>query len=126
MAEADQFPFDLGSPLEKLIPRAKMVSDFFQRADIPFRSENLFRVYRGAAVFAYNFGALNFGQGEEIAAVHAIKALHNISVYLRSEIFEQDLPVKDARSMTVTFGETTNRHLRALKPKKIIKTSERR
>ena len=45
MAEADQFPFDLGSPLEKLIPRAKMVSDFFQRADIPFRSEKIGRAH---------------------------------------------------------------------------------
>lgn len=86
--EAAKFTFDLGSPLEKLIPRGQMVSNFLKHSGLSHKPEYLFMALKGAAVFAYNFGALNFGQGEEVAALHAFLAINNISIYLRSEVNE--------------------------------------
>jgi|SRR3989344_226986 len=123
---AQQFTYDSGSPLGRLIPEMKMVANFIRRPEIQFKREDLYLTLKGAGVFVYNFGALNFGQGEEVAALHALMGINNISVYLASEINEQNLSVKHARLMTVAFGETTNRHLRALKPKKNFQAKKRR
>lgn len=117
--DSEHFTYNLGSPLEKLIPRIKMAANFFKKSKMAHKPENVYLVLKMAGVFAYNFGALNFGQGQEIAAAHALMAVHNVAVCLGTEIARQKLSVKDARLMTVTFGETANRHLKALEPKKI-------
>ena len=120
MAEGDLFTFDSGSPFERLMPREKMVANFIKKSKMPHKPENVYRALRGAGVFAHNFGALDFGQGEEIAAVYALMAVHNLATHLGSEIRDQNLSVKLARMMVVVFGETVNSHLRALKPKKNV------
>ena len=123
---AVELTYDLGSPLEKLIPKMQMVANFIRRPEIQFQPKDLYLTLKGAGVFAHNFGALNFGQGEEIAALHALMGINNISVYLASEINEQNLSVKQARQMVMVFGETTKRHLQTLRPKKNFQAKKRR
>ena len=126
VANTEEIDYRLGSPFEKLISKPKMVSNLLRRLGISHKPEYLQEVYQAAGVFARNFGALNFSEGEEAVSINALAAINNISIYLGKEMSENNLPAKLASQVVMVFGETTNRHLQTLKPKKNFRVKRRR
>ena len=126
VANTEEIDYRLGSPFEKLIPIPKMASSLLKKLGIDHKPNNLKAVYKTAGVFAYNFGALNFAEGEEAVSINALAAINNISLYLAREITEYNLPTKVACQVVMVFGETTNQHLQTLKLKKNFRAKRRR
>src|SRR3989344_7854455 len=126
VAKTEKIDYKLGSPFEKLIPIPKMASSLLKKLGIDHKPNNLKAVYKTAGVFAYNFGALNFAEGEEAVSINALAAINNISLYLAREITEYNLPTKVACQVVMVFGETTNQHLQTLKLKKNFRAKRRR
>ena len=121
------FKFLQGSQFDFLIPQQLMVLNYLRdTGQLPPHPKTIRYVQKSAKVFAYNYGGFNFTESEQLTALSAMIVFGNIARYIGREISKNRISELHARRMVMVFGETTNRHLQTLKPKKNFRAKRRR